>query len=172
MPFQKGQSGNPKGKPRGTLSKATLPAQQLLDGEAQEITRKAIELAKQGDPVALTLCLERLLPPRKERPISLKLPEVHVTSDVLRALNAILAGVSRGAITPSEAGTLAAVVGAANQGRPNLPLEMYGNELLVEDLKDPRVLKAYRALLAEVRQSRQERKGRPDPTLLEEIDPQ
>ncbi len=162
MPFQKGQSGNPKGKPKGAVSKATLPAQQLLDGEAPEITRKVIELAKQGNLVALKLCLERILPPRQDRPISLKLPEVHVTSDVLRALNAILAGVGKGAITPSEAGILADMVGAAHQARPHLPLELYEDELAVEDLKDPQVFKAYQALRAEVRRSRQERKGLPD----------
>ena len=38
MAFKKGQSGNPQGKPKGALNKATLAAQQLLDGEAQEIT--------------------------------------------------------------------------------------------------------------------------------------
>ena len=59
-----------------------MAAQQLLDGEAQEITRKVIELATGGNPVALKLCLERVLPPRKDRPISLKLPEVKTVSDV------------------------------------------------------------------------------------------
>jgi hypothetical protein len=162
MVFKKGQSGNPQGKPRGALNKTTVPAQQLLEEEALEITRKIIELAKQGDPVALKLCLERVLPPRQDRSIALKLPEVNVGSDLLRALNAILAGVSKGVITPSEAGILGGLVGAAHQARPNLPLELYGTELAVEDLEDPQVRKAYFALVAEVRRSRQERTGKPD----------
>ena len=141
-----------------------MPAQQLLDGEALEITRKAIELAKQGDPVALKLCLERVLPPRQDRSIALKLPEVNVGSDLPRALNAILAGVSKGVITPSEAEILGGVVAAAHQARPNLPLELCGTELAVEDLKDNQVMTAYLALVAEVRRSRQERQGRPDPS--------
>ena len=161
MVFQKGQSGNPKGKPKGAVSKTTMPAQQLLEGEAQEITRKVIELAKQGNPVALKLCLERILPPRQDRPVSLKLPEVNVASDVPRALNAILAGASKGAITPSEAGILADVVGATYQLRPHLPLEFHPTQLTVEDLQDIHVQKAYLALRAEVRRSRQERKGKP-----------
>jgi hypothetical protein len=163
MPFKKGQSGNPKGKPKGALNKTAMPAQQLLEADAQEITRKVIELAKQGNPMALKLCLERILPPRTERPIALKLPEVNVASDVPRALNAILASVSRGAITPSEAGILAGVVGAAHQAKPKLPLELYENELTREDLEDPQVQKAYLTLMAEVRRSRRERKACPTP---------
>ena len=44
-PFTKGQSGNPAGKPKGARHRATLAAEALLDGEAEALTRKAIELA-------------------------------------------------------------------------------------------------------------------------------
>lgn len=60
--FKPGQSGNPKGRPVGSRHKATLAAQELLDGEAQAITRKAIEKALEGDGIALRLCLERIVP--------------------------------------------------------------------------------------------------------------
>jgi Family of unknown function (DUF5681) len=36
--FQKGQSGNPSGRPRGARNKTTLAAEALLDGEAENIT--------------------------------------------------------------------------------------------------------------------------------------
>lgn len=72
--FKTGQSGNPGGRPKGGLNKATLTSQALLDGEAEALTRKVVELAKSGNPVALRLCLERLLPPRKDRPITFALP--------------------------------------------------------------------------------------------------
>ena len=42
----------------------------LLDNESDGLTRKAIELAKNGDLQALRLCLERILPPRKDRPVN------------------------------------------------------------------------------------------------------
>jgi hypothetical protein len=59
--------GNP-GKPRGTRHKATLAALALLSGEAEGLTRKAVELALAGDVTALRLCIERLVPPcRKHR---------------------------------------------------------------------------------------------------------
>jgi Family of unknown function (DUF5681) len=43
--FQPGQSGNPAGKPKGTRNKTTLAVEALPDGEAETLTRKAIELA-------------------------------------------------------------------------------------------------------------------------------
>jgi hypothetical protein len=54
MPFEPGKSGNPAGKLKGTRNKTTLAVEALLDGEAETITRKAIELAKDGDLAALT----------------------------------------------------------------------------------------------------------------------
>ena len=61
-PFAKGQSGNPGGRRRGSRNKATLAAQMLLADEAEALTRKAVKLALDGDPTALRLCVERILP--------------------------------------------------------------------------------------------------------------
>ncbi len=100
--FTKGRSGNPKGKPRGAKHRATVAAQTLLDGEAEALTRKAIELANGGDMTALRLCLERILPPRKDRPITFKLPAVETVTDIGTAAAAVLKAVAGGEITPSE----------------------------------------------------------------------
>jgi hypothetical protein len=56
--FKPGQSGNPAGKPRGSRNRTTLAVEALLDGEAETLTRKAIELAKAGDLAALRVCLD------------------------------------------------------------------------------------------------------------------
>jgi hypothetical protein len=56
-------AGNP-GRPRGARNAATEAALALLDGEAANLTRRAIDAALAGDAAALRLCLERILPPR------------------------------------------------------------------------------------------------------------
>ena len=94
---------------------ATLAAEALLDGEAETITKKAIELAKAGDLTAIRLCLERILPVRKCRPLNLNLPKVDGPNDILRAVNAVLAAVATGKITTDEADGLLRTVEAARK---------------------------------------------------------
>lgn len=53
QPFQKGNKANPAGRPRGSRSWATTALEGILAGDAEEIVRKAAELAKGGDAVAL-----------------------------------------------------------------------------------------------------------------------
>jgi len=69
--FRKGKSGNPAGRPPGSVNRSTRAAIQLLDGEAEALTRKAIELALAGDPMALRLCLDRIVGVRRGRPVEL-----------------------------------------------------------------------------------------------------
>jgi Family of unknown function (DUF5681) len=101
--FQKGRSGNPGGRPIGSRNKTTLAVDALLDGEAETLTRKAIEKAKDGDMAALRLCLDRIAPARKDRPVTFSLPSIERVSDAAQASAALLAAVSQGEITPSEA---------------------------------------------------------------------
>jgi hypothetical protein len=105
-PFQK---GNP-GRPRGARHRATLAAESLLDGEAEALTRKAIERALEGDATALRLCLDRIIPPRKERPLQIALPALTSASDAAAAMAAITEGVARGEVTTGEAADLSALV--------------------------------------------------------------
>jgi Family of unknown function (DUF5681) len=110
--FQKGQSGNPSGRPRGARNCATLAAEALLDGEAEALTRKAIEMALEGDPVALRLCIERILPPRKDRPVTFALPQLTCARDASDLMSAVTEAVAAGHITPCEAAEVAKVIDA------------------------------------------------------------
>ena len=108
--FKKGQSGNPKGRPQGSRHKATLAALELLEGEASALTRKAIDVALGGDIVALRLCLDRIVPPAKDRPVSITVPSVETAADLPKVTAALLSAVGAGEIGPSEAATLAKLV--------------------------------------------------------------
>jgi hypothetical protein len=108
--FRKGRSGNPNGRPMGTRNKATEAAELLLDGEAEALTRKAVELALEGEGSALRLCLERIIPPRRERPVKLGLPAVRGAADLAGTMAAITTAATQGTITPGQAAELARVV--------------------------------------------------------------
>jgi hypothetical protein len=109
-PFRPGQSGNPAGRRRGSRHKATLAMEALFEGEADAIGRKAIEKAKEGDPTALRLCLERILPARKDRPVTFAMPNLETAADAVRATSAIAQAVAEGELTPSEAGELSRLI--------------------------------------------------------------
>ncbi len=119
-PFEKGRSGNPAGRRRGSRNKATLAAAALLAGESEALTRKAVEMALAGDPTAMRLCMERVLPPCRERTVKFSLPPVEVAPagetcgpsarDISLAMNAVTAALAQGEITPGEAEKIAGVV--------------------------------------------------------------
>lgn len=104
--FRPGQSGNPAGKPPGARSKVTRAIEELLEGEHEALTRKAIEKALEGDMVALRLCLDRIAPARKDAPISMALPPVRSVEDAVEASAALLEAVAAGEVTPGEAGAV------------------------------------------------------------------
>lgn len=101
--------GNP-GKPKGTRHKATQAALMLLNGEAEALTRKAVELALEGDTIALRLCLERIVPPRKDAPVVFNLPSMQSAADAAKAAGAVLDAVALGNLTPTEGAHIMALV--------------------------------------------------------------
>jgi hypothetical protein len=82
----------------------------MLDGEAEEITRKAIELAKEGNGHAIGLCLTRLCPRPKDRPVPFDMPPMATTADAVAAAAAVVNAVGAGEPTPSEAAELTKLV--------------------------------------------------------------
>ena len=108
--FQPGRSGNPAGRPKGARNKSTMAAQALLDGEGERLTRKAIEMAHSGDTVALRLCLDRIIPTRRERAVTVNLPDIAGAGDAAPALAAIIKATANGELTPTEARMLSDVL--------------------------------------------------------------
>ena len=121
--WKKGKSGNPNGKPKGTRNTTTLAMEALLDGEAEAITRKAIDKAKSGDMVAIRLCLERILPAVKSRPIEIDLPHIETADDIQAAQGAVIAVMAKGEVTPDDASTIASVLEAKRKAIETVELE-------------------------------------------------
>jgi hypothetical protein len=101
--------GNP-GKPKGTRHKATRAALALLDGEAEALTRKAVDMALAGDGAALRLCLERIAPPRRDAPVTFDMPPMHSAADAAKAAGAVLGAVADGELTPAEGAHIMALI--------------------------------------------------------------
>jgi hypothetical protein len=101
--------GNP-GKPRGARHRATQAALSLLEGEAEALTRKAVETALAGDTGALRLCLERIAPSRKDAPVTFTLPSMTTAANAAQAAGAVLAAVAEGELTPLEGAQIMALI--------------------------------------------------------------
>src|SRR6266849_5894370 len=122
-PFEKGRPGNPAGRRVGCRNKTTIAAAALLAGESEALTRKAVELALVGEPTAMRLCIERILPPCRERAVKFVLPPIESAADIAAAMKAVTSALAAGVITPGEAATI-----AAELARPDLDLIKQGEQ--------------------------------------------
>jgi Family of unknown function (DUF5681) len=121
--FKPGQSGNPRGKPKGARHHATRIVEQLLDEDAKLLAEKARDMALAGDTVALKLCLERLCPPRRNRPVSLDLPAIETLGDASMAITKVIASAAGGQLTPDEAGSVITLIDAKRRVLVDVDLE-------------------------------------------------
>jgi len=107
--FARGHSGNSQGKPRGARLRYTRLAETMLEGEAEGLIRKLIELALAGDVTALKICVDRIVPPHR-RPVNFKVQIPDDNEGLIHAFDQILKAVANGEVTPDEAATLAGII--------------------------------------------------------------
>jgi hypothetical protein len=86
--------------------------EELLAAEGESLLLTAIELGRSGDVGALRAALDRILPPPKDRPVTLDLAQIENVADLLKAIGVVIADVARGRLTPSEGSTLVGMLSA------------------------------------------------------------
>jgi hypothetical protein len=88
-----------------------LALEALFAGEAEELARVALKLARGGDTVALKMIFDRLSPPPRGRLVCIPgFPKIKSLADVPGAMAHLAACVASGVITADEAADVANVV--------------------------------------------------------------
>ncbi len=100
--WKPGQSGNPRGRPKGTSTADKLRA--AIEGDLPEILEAMIQSAKSGDVGAARLLLERAVPSLKptELPVSVDVQGESLTDQG----RAILEAVASGRVVPAQGAIL------------------------------------------------------------------
>ena len=109
MPFVKGQSGNPAGRPVGSRNKFTSEMQDALEECGLPLIQRLLELAGEGNTGAMRQCLDRLM--GKHRPSYVQLPSPDTPDYVPAALTEIHRALGAGEIPSEEASRLVDFVG-------------------------------------------------------------
>ena len=94
----------------GSRNNATLAYEALLEGQAEALTQKAVDMALSGDTVALKLCIDRIYPARKDRAVTFALPPITSPRDAADIAAAVAEAVAAGHVTPSEAAEIGKVI--------------------------------------------------------------
>ena len=94
-------AGN-SGRPRGSRNRVTLAIDSLLEGQSDALTQTAISKALEGDSIALRLCMDRIAPPMKDKPVVFPLPQMRDAMDASEAAGSVLNAVGDGTLTPIE----------------------------------------------------------------------
>lgn len=121
--FKKGVSGNPRGKPKGARNHATRAVLALMEEGVLDVTRAVLAAARGGDLAACRLVIERIIPPSKERPVSIDLPDTTTVQGCVEAANAVLQAVGDGDLLPGEAAILSGVIENRRRSIETLELE-------------------------------------------------
>lgn len=109
MAFERGQSGNPAGRPRG-VQDARTQWRGELEKHGTELVAKAVELALAGDSQALKLCIDRAIPAYRPaaEPVTFEM-----TGDTLtEKAESILTAVAAGEVDPQTGKALVDAIGS------------------------------------------------------------
>jgi hypothetical protein len=144
-PFEPGNKMG-KGRPPGSRNKKTI-FQEAMEKHGVPIINQCQALALKGDPVALRLCMERLMPPCTAPGTRFQLGPVRTAADLVKALPTVMQEAARGHLSAQEGEAMARTM---ESHRRNLDAEEFYSRLTV------------------VEQRLSERSGRDDESTMEE----
>jgi hypothetical protein len=127
--FQKGVSGNPKGKPKGAKDKRT-ELRALFEPHKEELVKTLIHWANIGDMSAMRIVMDRLMPPVRESPIRVTIPKITGPEDCTKAQAAVLNAVAAGEMLPGEGQVLSGLIDAQRRA--------YETSTLAKEMQDMR----------------------------------
>jgi hypothetical protein len=108
-PFERGQSGNPSGRPKGSRNRVTKVVEGLHD-HSEALVAKAVETALAGDSAMLGALVSTLVPRSRDEAVQFDLPEIETANDARTASSAVLAACGRGELSPNEAREVMALI--------------------------------------------------------------
>jgi hypothetical protein len=111
-PFEPGNRANPSGRPMGARNKTTVMLEQMMADDGVAVVQAILDAAKGGDMTAARIIVDRIVPPRKDRPVVVDLPKIESAADIPQATTAILEATAAGNLTPSEGAALVNMVEA------------------------------------------------------------
>jgi Family of unknown function (DUF5681) len=102
--FVKGTSGNPRGRPKGSRNRITELARDILDSNAEDLVQKLVELARDGDRLALRLVIDRVIPTRRDHVVELDgIRAMSNAAELIEASGLVIRQAAEGRITLEEA---------------------------------------------------------------------
>jgi hypothetical protein len=104
--YEKGQSGNPRGRPRGVQTQAKL--RESIAKDLPGIITSLVKEAKGGDTAAAKLLLDRVLP--SLRPVDQPTP-MPLSKDIGQAGRDVLAALGEGTVGPDAGAKILQSVG-------------------------------------------------------------
>lgn len=108
-PFQPGNKYG-RGRPPGSRNKSARVLQDKLDSHGESLINRCVYMAHQGDRTALRLCMERLMPVRRQRTVQFKVRPVKTLADVDAASQSVVSDIARGQLTPAEGQAISGIL--------------------------------------------------------------
>jgi hypothetical protein len=107
-PFEPGNKMG-KGRPRGSRNKRSV-FMDMMESHGETIIKQCQVMALEKNPIAMRLCMERLLAPCKAPNTRFRLPAATSATELVKALGAVMQQVARGHLSAQEGEAMAGMI--------------------------------------------------------------